>query len=138
MNSKAINKCSVIGMLALLTLTSARAQSTTKMHVTIPFAYSVNGKVLPAGEYEVGTNINGLVAIRNQDLRSEAMLLGHHVQSAKDLGRSRLIFNRYGDTYFLSQIWRVGTNTGIELQKSSAEREYIAKAAQSVELTARR
>lgn len=138
MNSKTIGKCSVIGMLALLSMTSARAQSTTRMHVAIPFAYSVDGKILPAGEYEVRTNVNGLVAIRYQDRSPVAALVGYHVETAKGGDRSRLIFHRYGNTYFLSQIWVEGYTSGIELKKSSAEREYVAKAATAVELTARR
>jgi hypothetical protein len=36
---------------------------------------------------------------------------------------SKLVFNRYGDHYFLSQIWEAGDNAGRELMKSREERQ---------------
>ncbi len=138
MSSKNLGKCTLVGMLALFTITSAHAQSVGKMIVEVPFAYSVYDQVFPAGEYEVGTTINGLVTIRNHDSSATANVLGHHVQSYKDWNRSRLLFKRYGNTYFLSQIWTPGRDIGVELQQSKAERELIARTARTVELTARR
>jgi hypothetical protein len=40
-------------------------------------------------------------------------------------GVPALRFNRYGDRYFLSQVW-TGTDQGQELARSQAEREQIA------------
>ena len=36
---------------------------------------------------------------------------------------SKLIFNRYGDRYFLSQVWTAGNSSGRQLLKSDREKE---------------
>jgi hypothetical protein len=36
---------------------------------------------------------------------------------------SKMMFNRYGDRYFLSQVWTAGVPTGVELRKTSTEIE---------------
>jgi hypothetical protein len=38
-----------------------------------------------------------------------------------DVGK--LVFNRYGDQYFLSKIWAASSDSGRELPKSRLERE---------------
>ena len=37
--------------------------------------------------------------------------------------QSKLVFHRYGDRYFLAQIWMAGSNSGQELPKSPRETE---------------
>jgi hypothetical protein len=45
--------------------------------------------------------------------------------SAPSLGK--LVFHRYGNAYFLSEVWPTGSTLGKQLRKSKAELE-IAKA----------
>jgi hypothetical protein len=48
---------------------------------------------------------------------------------------ARLVFHRYGNTYFLSQVWMAGSSVGRELRKMrqerAIERELIAIAPKS-------
>jgi hypothetical protein len=44
--------------------------------------------------------------------------------------KTKLVFNRYGDQYFLSQIWEEGNLMATQLTKTSAERK-AAKDARS-------
>ena len=37
--------------------------------------------------------------------------------------KTKLIFHRYGNRYFLAQIWSAGSSRGRELPKSAKERE---------------
>jgi len=37
--------------------------------------------------------------------------------------QTKLVFTRYGDQYFLSEIWMAGTTVGQKLPKSRRERE---------------
>ena len=39
-----------------------------------------------------------------------------------------LVFNKYGDEYFLSQVWKPGINTGSELRKVRRELEVASNA----------
>ena len=113
--------------LALLITTAASAQ-TVKLKANVPFNFIVNRATLPAGEYWVESmDGNGhVLAIRNSDLKVTNLVLSNscrHLEAAK---QSKLIFSRYGNRYFLKQIWVRGTDQGNELPASPRERE-IAK-----------
>jgi hypothetical protein len=49
-----------------------------------------------------------------------------------------MVFNRYGDKYYLRQIWTAGDKVGVECQKSRAEKESLraenTQAPSSIEL----
>src|SRR5260370_4870464 len=129
-----------LGVIAVLTITAAHAQSA--IAVTVPFDYSAGGKVLPAGEYKVQTGLpNGLILLRNFEQGVSAMIFGNQVESIKPSQDAKLVFHRYGDSYFLAEIWASpGTARSISLRPSKAEQEQIAKlgAPTTVGLTARR
>lgn len=112
----------VLGLgIALLAGGSALAQVMT---FNVPFPFQAEKSMLPAGEYTVDTSINPhVVHVRSADFKSAAMLLSHSIESRKTSTRGTLVFNRYGDTYFLSQVWKPGTNTGRTLRKSKREIE---------------
>ena len=48
---------------------------------------------------------------------------------SRQTGPGAIVFNRYGDRYFLSQIWKPHNATGKQAVKSAAEREQIAQLA---------
>ena len=95
----------------------------TKVTANIPFDFTVNGKTLPAGAYEVapGTTKNTLV-IRNWENRVAISTLTMEA-SDKSKGKARLIFRRYGNQHFLVQVYDGTSGEGQELIKSKAERE---------------
>jgi hypothetical protein len=43
--------------------------------------------------------------------------------SGSSSDEARLVFNKYGDTYFLSEVWTPGQSQGGGLSKSKTERE---------------
>ena len=45
--------------------------------------------------------------------------------------KGKLVFHRYGDQYFLSEVWPAGATTGRVIAKSRAESELEKKAKQS-------
>ena len=141
MTLKTMRNGMALGVIAVLTIAAAQAQSET-LSVTVPFDYSAGGKVLPAGEYKVQTGIaNGVILLRNLDQGATAMMFGNPVESNKPSQEAKLVFHRYGDSYFLSEIWASpGTARSISLRPSRAEREQIAKlgAPTTVGLTASR
>jgi hypothetical protein len=130
------------GILATLSLaaTSLTAQSKPLMTVNVPFNFAAGAKTLPAGEYRVRAMARNVVAIQTADYKTTVMLVSHSTENTNMDGLGGLTFNRYGDRYFLSQIW-MGSNRGEELPKSRAEKEQIAAAPAnqgSVTLTAGR
>ena len=112
--------------LATLTVTVVHAQNAGQMTVNIPFDFSVSGKTLPAGEYYVRRNIEGPRVVLQISARNKTQSVylpqTHPLQSSDIQSVSKLLFNRYGDQYFLSQIWISGRAVGDELIKTNKER----------------
>jgi hypothetical protein len=100
--------------------------------VNIPFAFVAGNTTLPAGEYRV-QKLDGnsaVLLIRCSDASTAAMVLSNTTQAKKIQTQSKLVFKRYDNRYFLSQVWAEGSIRGRELLKSRAEKE----AAQSARL----
>lgn len=103
---------------------SAQAQSTSKVVADIPFEFSVGYKTMPAGEYSVRTILtasNGLM-IQSADGRTSAVRLSDATERAKGKTNARLVFHRYGERYFLAEVWNGADHTGRQLTKSQEER----------------
>jgi hypothetical protein len=115
------------GILATLSLaaTSLLAQSKPLIKVNVPFNFVAGAKTLPAGEYQVHTERPNVVLIQSMDSKSNMNLTAHSAQDRKMDGVAAVRFNRYGDRYFLSEIW-TGSDLGQQLLKSRAEKEQIA------------
>jgi hypothetical protein len=116
------------GILATLSLaaTSLTAQSKPLIKVNVPFNFVAGAKTLPAGEYQVQTERPNVVLIQSKDSTSNMnLVIAHSAQNTQMNGVAALKFNRYGDRYFLSEIW-TGSDLGRQLPKSRAEKEQIA------------
>ena len=106
------------------------AKADEPMLVNIPFAFVAGNATLPAGEYRV-QKLDGnsaVVLIRCSDASAAAMVLSNAAQAKEPQTQSKLIFKRYENRYFLSQVWTAGSIRGRELLKSRAEKE-IAQSA---------
>src|SRR5579859_3464331 len=130
----------VMSAIAFFTITSAQAQPSEKLSVTIPFDYYAGGKVLPAGDYIVSDGIaTGVMMLRSRTQGQTVLLPTHNVASSRPQVDAKLIFHRYGNRYFLSEIWsEPGSVQGYGLSPSRAEKEQIASVMQTVGLTASR
>lgn len=114
----------LLGLGLLVATTSAYAQ-TLKVKANVPFSFIVGKVNLPAGQYTVqslGTSGNALY-IRDSNGPSKTMVNSHRCESRKTSEKSKLVFHRYGDRYFLAQIWTAGNDSGNELPKSARETE---------------
>jgi hypothetical protein len=111
--------------LALLTSAAAYAQSSQLMKVDVPFNFAVGNAQLPAGEYSVSadTNAGGVLTFQNQKAKKGALVLSHACESTKAAPQTELIFHRYGDSYFLSEVWVSGRVIGQQVRTSSHETE---------------
>jgi hypothetical protein len=111
--------------LAFVSAIAASAQNPRNLVVNIPFDFTVKGKTLPAGEYILGrastADETGL-AMKRKDGEANAIVLTKPVQANETQKESRLIFSRYGEQYFLSQVWTSGDSKGRELYKTKRER----------------
>jgi len=93
--------------------------------VTIPFAFQAGNHTLPAGEYRVESTITGSGTIqRLRQVNGEAVmfLVTMPVESRYGHANPELVFNCYGQTKFLSQIW-TGDREGRQLYRSDREKQ---------------
>jgi len=101
----------------------ARAQET--MVVDIPFAFTAGNATLPAGEYRVQKmdRNSAVLLIHCWDTRASALVITNAAQAKELQTESKLVFNRYGNRYFLSQVWTSGSIRGRQLPISPREKE---------------
>ena len=101
------------------------AQAKEPMSVNIPFQFVAGDVTLPAGEYRV-EKLDGnsaVLLIHCSDPNTSVMVMTHAAQAKKLQTQSILVFNRYDNRYFLSQVWTAGSIRGRQLPKSPREKE---------------
>ncbi|HUJ94208.1 MAG TPA: hypothetical protein VLW84_03010 [Terriglobales bacterium] len=114
----------LLGLGLLLAATSAFSQ-TVVSKAKIPFDFIVAGKTLPAGEYAIQKLelAESTLAIRSSDLRTQMMAQSNRCEALNAPSEGKLVFHKYGEQYFLAQIWSAGNPSGRELPKSQREVE---------------
>ena len=89
--------------------------------VDVPFAFMVAKQALPAGHYIVKAADDAHVRIFNS--QTTGLYVSTHAALRTVSDGSKLVFHRYGDTYFLSEVWVSGNTIGRQLPRSRPERE---------------
>lgn len=116
---------------AILTSTiglSAQAQSagSPELIAKVPFEFHIGNMTLPAGEYRVSyinpASDRRMVRIRNANGRTIVVLQTNNVVG-KLHQDARLVFNRYGNSYYFSQAWFASDAIGLAARKSKTERD---------------
>src|SRR6185503_5234129 len=102
----------VLTLVAWLMVPATHAQS-IMLKADIPFKFTVGDTQLPSGEYFVKKLHSGVIQVQG---KSSAFVMTTGGDGGNTSGGSKLVFNRYGDQYFLSRIWAPGM--GHELRKS--------------------
>lgn len=113
-----------LAVLAILASTRV-AQAQDLIVVNIPFDFTAGDAQLPAGEYTVKMvgPTNHLLLISRRDAGESAFIPSHPAAAAQIQTETKLIFNRYGERYFLSEVWRAGYRAGQQVPKSGREKE---------------
>jgi hypothetical protein len=101
------------------------AQAQELLVVNIPFDFVAGNVTLPAGEYSIKVSApeRVLLLMDRKNPASSAFMNTNTVVMTEIQTESKLIFNRYGDRYFLSQVWAAGSSRGRQLMKSAREKE---------------
>jgi len=104
---------------------NAQAQYAEKVVVNIPFQFSVGGEQFPAGEYTVKptSQINSCFTIQSRRGRAATIVLAPiTLQGNQRVNQARVVFHRYKNLYFLSQVWMPDSGSGNQVTMSGAER----------------
>ena len=123
MKTRALVMAGVMALTAMATTRVAQAQES--LAVNIPFDFVAGNMQLPAGEYmvKVSAPTHTLILISRKDSTASGFVNTNAAVSSEPQSESKLVFNRYGDRYFLSQVWTEGNSQGRQLLKSAREKE---------------
>jgi hypothetical protein len=114
----------ILGLMVVAGASVAQAQIIGRLKSDIPFSFYVRTRLMPAGAYTID-ELNpgsGLMEIRSADGKSAAMFLTVEKQEKDTRTPSELIFHKYGDKVFLSEIVEQGEMDGAEVVKSKMEK----------------
>ena len=96
----------------------ARAESRPLVKASIPFSFTVGNQSFPAGDYTISTvqpQSRDVIQLRSADGERVSFVFTLPSSSLDPSAQTKLIFQHYGSTYFLSQIWTLGDSAGREL-----------------------
>jgi hypothetical protein len=102
----------------------ALAQTTNLAEVTIPFTFQTDHQTFAAGTYRIARESDHAVLLRGPGT-SYGLILMNNAVTLHPSDHGKLVFDRYGDKYFLRQIWTAGDSVGLECPKSRAEKETL-------------
>ena len=131
MKTQALKNFTMFSLLLMVTAVSVAAQSERSKVTNIPFDFVVGQKTLPAGEYTIEPNrkdSDNVWLVQSRDGHVSALFTTMSVRASEAQEKAKLVFHKYGDQYFLSQIWTPGGNSGRELLMPRLERELAKNA----------
>jgi hypothetical protein len=126
------------GLVLALTIgaTKAKAQIIGDIAVKVPFQFYAGNTKLPAGEYRIHVlDDSGLtmMEITSADGSTSALFQVEETDAKDTPTKSELIFNKYGDQYFLADLFDEGESSGSEVLKSRYEQRISKNAEQAQE-----
>jgi hypothetical protein len=123
------NLLSLAMSLALLMSAAAQAQ-TTRLKITVPFEFTAGNVQLPAGEYEVtaiGPWGGPALSVHNVNSNAGTLVLSASCSSQKPAADAKLVFHRYGQQYFLAEVWNRNSSSGNQIKINSRQTELARK-----------
>jgi len=100
------------------------AEERPLLTATVPFAFTAENTNLPAGAYTVSVlPPYNMIKVQSADGRKVAMIFASPSQSSGESQRAKLVFHRFGNQYFLAQVWEQGSNVHRDLRSGDRARE---------------
>jgi hypothetical protein len=119
-------KRNFLGILTAMTvalLISVPLSAQTIAKVDVPFDFTVGHTQMSAGTYEISSPGHGAIVIRDTKAAASVMSIVNTEPSRNNDSGTKLLFNRYGDKYFLSQVSRGFSGGVMQLPTSKLEKE---------------
>jgi len=125
-------------MLMLLSgLMAAQSLASSTVVAQIPFEFMANNKIIPAGECTVqSADMDArILTIRNVGAKTGLLAQASRGEVKQAADSTVLVFNHYGNQYFLTEIRLRGSNEIYKLSPSRAETELRAQNAPASQQT---
>jgi len=111
-----------LALAVTLGIATAYAQTNANLRADVPFKFMVGKTAIPAGNCEVVVSTQ---VARVTCTGDEAGIVGIPGR-ADATGKAKMVFHKYGDQYFLAEVWT--ESKGLILAESPAEKEMRARA----------
>jgi hypothetical protein len=118
---KQITATTLLAFASLVTAGSAFAGDRA-VQATVPFNFTVGDKQLESGTYTITSPASGVINIQSKDGKISLMTTTSP-DSNPAANRGKLVFDRYGDQYFLSEVLCPGAAISAALPTSKLERK---------------
>ncbi len=118
--------CLVAGLGATLTA-NAQIRSDATIRANIPYSFVVKNTTLPAGTYLIAVadpyaSDSTVLEIRSANGKTAVLFDTQSVAVPGLAPHTQLVFDKIGDTYFLSKVFLKGVEGGNQLLKSKMQR----------------
>src|ERR1700746_2017748 len=116
-----------VALVFVLTMhsTKAQAQIVGNLEVDIPFQFHAGNAKLPPGKYTLhlleNTDLT-VMEITSVDNPTSALFEVGRTKASSAPAKSELIFNKYGNRYFLAKMFDEGNPTGSQVLESRYEK----------------
>jgi len=115
-----------VAIFFVMAVAGVQAQAPSKVEVNIPFEFTAGKTTLKPGVYSIRRTTGNLLALRSADGKSVILNAPQSLSSNNPKAEERLVFDKYGDKYVLSQIWlTVDTGRQLFVEKKGANPERI-------------
>ena len=107
---------------AVMASAAAASAQTTDSTAKVPFAFTVGNKTLPRDVYRISRLPGHMDVVQISGARNGAIVMSQPEGPDRTDPSPRLVFHRYGDSYFLREI-RMPDNLGLALPATRLERD---------------
>lgn len=124
----------VLVFAAMMYPSQAHAQIVGSLEADIPFQFHAGDAKLPAGKYVIRMLDDSdltIMEISKSDGSVAALFQIHSAQANSTPRKTELIFNKYGNKYFLNELFDEGEPDGSQVVKSNYEKRASQAAAEA-------
>lgn len=133
--ARALTTVTAVMSLTFLPLVSAASAQGLhdKMAVLVPFDFTVSQKTFGSGEITINrvSQSNQALMIRSADGQQNEIRLTRGVLARGFTDKAKLVFHKYGNQYFLTEVWESGSDVGFRLPTCARERSLEREVAKS-------
>lgn len=92
----------------------------TRSKVTVPFEFEVGSTRLAAGTYTLSNPQEVILDV--QGTKHSVLVMSSHEIDPSPARRSKVVFDRIGDQYFLREVWSAGRTEHLTCPESKTEK----------------
>jgi len=126
-----------VSLIVLSSMAVAQSMGKSGVKAQVPFDFTVGNKTIPAGECVVqpSSQDGSVLMIRNAEAKTSLLIMSAPTEAKRSSADTVLVFERYGDRYFLSAIRVQGSDRTYRLPTSKEEAELRAQNVPATEQT---